>query len=191
MNLVEFIDKNNIDVIMKELPTMINKMSEYCDKVMGRGYFGEVTKREIGSHVNVTVNDSTINMPVVIKKMQSQHVGAFNMQIINDILYIYSDKDITCEAIILYYVSKLWYKGTNPHLPFMIGFGKCSNLNNILIDQIILEKYGLSKPLTFPIKSIEMPIGVFSDMIVPEDTIKNDLTTLNNLFTYITKWYRM
>lgn len=124
------------------LAQTINYMTDYCDIKIGKGVMGNVIQRKIGETLSLQIKDTIIDMPVVIKK--PNRVGSFQMIMHNEKLLLVSFDDLTCEAIMMYFVSKLWYKSISPHLLFMVGMNNCSKSTTTLVDEIISEKQGLT-----------------------------------------------
>jgi len=186
--IIEFINNSSIAKIKEALPKLLHDTITYCDKIIGRGMMGEVTISAIGKTVDVKVNSVIIKMPVVIKKAYNQ--GIFEMNVIEDKLYISSYMDITTEAIILLYVSKLWYKKLSPHLPFMIGFGKCEPNNNMLVDRIITEKHGLEKEIEIKINGLNQGPFWHPDPTYNWDdpSYKTNFATMGDLLSYVCKY---
>jgi len=40
MDITKFINELSIDEIQQQLPSLLNKMSNYCDTILGRGMMG-------------------------------------------------------------------------------------------------------------------------------------------------------
>ena len=179
MEIINFFDKIPIKNIESEFKTIISSMTDYCDKIIGKGYVGEVKINKIGERIKIKINKIIIDMPVVIKR--SNINGTFKFSIINDIIYMSSFRDITAEAIILCYVSRLWYKKITPHLPFMIGINKCNIETPTYIDQIITEKAGLDEPININYDGFIDP--AWDNKWIPDQ--KSTLATLADLFSYI------
>lgn len=175
MDITKLLKSEDLFYIKNTLPKLLLDMSNYCDKILGKGLNGEVTTRTFGETINVIIKDKTIALPVVLKK--SLHSGKFNIDIVNDILYLSCDKNLTCEAIMLYYISKLWFSGASPHLPFMVAFSICGD--NL---QIITEKHGLNK-------EILLECDIYTQ--IPDldyeykENYKSNLATLQDLFIYV------
>jgi len=145
-------EKHNIDIykllksgsheeIRKHLLSEVYKIATYCSRIIGEGFFGRVTIPVIGPTFSVKIDDEYVTMPVVVK--ESKNAGNVYIDDIDDNLIISSDMSLTCEAIMLYILSKFWYKGTNLHMPYMVGIGNCNFNNPLLVTNIILERHGL------------------------------------------------
>ena len=183
-NIVKFIKKSSIHDIKTKLPAILFN-DNYCDKIIGRGMMGEVYASSIGKTLDVNINNSIINIPVVIKKAIGD--GTFDMTIYDDILYIYSYKNLTTEAIILEYISELWKKEVSPHLPFMIGFSRCDENKKPNIDRIITERHGLNDEITVEINGIDVSPLFHHDPNYNFDmpSYQTLFTTMFDLFKYI------
>lgn len=121
----------------------MDKIFRYCDHVLGEGYFGKVTRNTVGAFFNVNIgkDNTVVTMPIVVK--QSKRNGTIAKKEIGNVLFIYSNDNMTCEAMMLYMVSKLWYKGISPNLPFLVAAGNCDN-NPQITTHLMLEFNGLS-----------------------------------------------
>ena len=115
MNIIRFISSSKIKKIKSDLPGLLKNMSAFCNEIIGKGMMGSVMIQNVGKTMKIRIKDVIIEIPVVIKK--AYNIGSFEMNIIDNKIYISCYKDITTEAILLYYVSQLWYKKKSPHLP--------------------------------------------------------------------------
>lgn len=139
-NLSNLLLNGTHEDITKNLLIEVNKIANYCESVVGEGYFGKVTIPMVGPTLSIKVGDETIILPIVIK--ESKVKGEIYIDNIGDTLIINADGNMTCEALILFMLSKSWYKEENIHLPFLIGMGRC-DLSIKGISHLILEKCGL------------------------------------------------
>lgn len=138
-NIIKLIKKSPITTIINELPNLLSNVNMYCDQVIGNGMMGEVIVPKIGETFRLLIGNSLVlDLPIVVKNAHIE--GKFNMKIINNKLYIYAYKNITTEALILCYITDLWYKKKSPHLPNMIGFSSCKQNT---VNKIITERHGL------------------------------------------------
>lgn len=183
-NIIEFINNSSFEKIKNELHKLLLNKATYCDKVIGKGMMGEVIISAIGKTMDVKINNTIINMPIVLKKANT--VGTFDMSIINDTLYIYSYKDLTGEALILIYVNDLWHKKVSPHLPYMLGYGSCGN-DKVTVNRIITERHGLEEEIKVKINGIYLkPIMHPDPDYIPNNPFyKTNLATLQDMFRYI------
>ena len=180
MDIVKFIQKSSLTKIKRSLPDVLQKISSHCDEIIGKGYMGEVKVSGVGSTIKIKIKNKIIEMPVVIKK--SNFTGETHIDLIKGKLYISSTNDLTAEAIILYFISKLWYRKITPHILFMLGFGKCNPDNpQTYVDQIITEKQGLDHKI-----EIDNSGFVFLHAInfVPP-VVETYMVTLWDLFRYM------
>lgn len=140
INIYDILRNGDHKSIKENLLGEIYKMATYCSDIVGEGYFGKVSIPSVGPYISVKIDDMYYTIPVVIK--ETKNIGNIYMDEVGKDLIINSNHGITCEAIILYMISKLWYKGANPHLPFMIGMGSCDFNKQNLVTHIILERHG-------------------------------------------------
>lgn len=180
MNIMKFIDNNDIKQIKKKLSENMGINTTYCDKLIGKGGIGNVYIQGVGPTMKISIHEKTITVPVVVKKAKIQ--GKFKMSIINNILYIYSYKDLTCEAIILQYAMKLWYDKITPHVPLMIGYSKCGDFDT-LVDTIVTEKQGLDYTIDLEIDGFARK-SLFHNKQYNEP-FRSTLATLEDLLYYI------
>lgn len=180
MNIVNFIESSDKADIKKKLPQVIGINTTYCYKLIGKGGIGKVYIHNIGPTVKISFNDTSIVVPVVVKKAIGQ--GKFKIKNIKDVLYIYSHKDLTCEAIIMQYATRLWYKKVTPHVPLIVGYSKCEDFKT-LVDTIITEKQGLDYTVTLQIDGfLRKPLFHDKPYNQPYSTT---LATLEDLLYYI------
>ena len=183
-NTVEFIKTNTTENIKKKLLNILKNDTEYCDIILGKGMMGEVYVSSVGKFMDINVENEIINIYVAIKKANA--IGTFDMKTIDNILYIYSYKDLTCEAIILEYMSEIWRKGLTPHLPLMVGYGTCDNDKSI-INKLIIEKHGLEKNIKVDINGVHIS-PIFhpdSEYNSKNPEYQTQMTTLADIFRYI------
>lgn len=146
IKIFELLKNGSVDEIKNNLLEEILKISNYCDTIIGEGYFGKVKISKIGEFFNIKIDGNIKSLKVVVK--ESKNIGKFSMIDHNDDLIISSNNGIMAEAIILFMISKLWYDGFNIHLPFLLAMGSCDNTNPEAITRIILEKHGLDNFIT-------------------------------------------
>lgn len=183
--LIEFIKKAPLNKIIDDLPKMLFDNKTYCDEIMGEGMMGEVIVSSIGPTMDVKVGNTAINIPVVIKKAKMD--GTFDMKIINGKLYAYSYRNLVVEAILLYYVSDLWYKKLSPHLPLMIGYGSCNPNTKTIVSRIITERHGMDHKVKIKMTQFDEgplwhPDGNF---ISGGSYFESNFSTISDLFKYI------
>lgn len=181
-NIVQFINKSSFGVIESELLKMM-KNSDYCDKIMGEGFFGKVYQSQIGDAVKIIVKneeneDKEIEIPIVIKKAKNN--GNFKIFEKDKKLYIYGQTNLTVETIILSFTNTLIDK--NPHLPRLIGYSMCDSKNNNYVDTIIIEKYGLDDEIEIPYDGTEREMVFWGKN---GENFKSNLATLWDLQKYI------
>ena len=185
-NIIKFIKDAPIETIQLELSKKLFDNETYCDQPTAEGMIGEVIISAVGKTMNVNINKTTILMPVVIKKAHT-YVGTFDMKIIDNILYVYSYRDLTGEALILIYITDLWQQGLSPHLPFMIGYGTCGSDNKVIVNKIITERQGLEKKIKININRLDSePLIYPKPNYDPNDhNYKTNFATLDDLLEYI------
>lgn len=179
-DLVEFIKKQKLSIIKKELLDKMNNR-RYCDIILGKGFVGEVYVPQINDVVDViTSTNKKIHMHIVVKKSNVE--GTINIKMINTKLYIWGYQTIVTEAIILSFFNKLWHQKISPHLPYMVGYSSCGSKNNLFVDKIITERHGLFKNVTVKMEGYdENPI--WHPIQYPFGKVKNDLVFSSNLGT--------
>ena len=140
IKLYDLLTKGSHDDIKKKLLSEIYNIAYYCENIVGEGFFGKVKVPAVGPYMSIKIDNNIIVLPVVIKEAKA-NVGFF-IDEIDKTLIINSTSNMTCEALILFILSKAWYKEQNLHLPFLMGLGSC-NQQVTGISHIILEKCGL------------------------------------------------
>ena len=167
--------------IKENLLNEIYKISKYCVSAIGEGFFGKVYVPPIGPYFSIKIDDSIFVLPIVIK--ETKNMGNIFMSEINKDLIIYSDMNLTCEAIMLFMISKYWYKSANPHLPFLVGLGNCNQQNPNIVTHIITERHGLLNKINFNYSNyIKSP---FVQLNLPHNDKYTYLATCGDLFEYI------
>lgn len=113
--ILNFIETSTKEKIKEELYDKL-KFEQFCPKILGEGFFGKVYLPDVDEL-------KKIDLPVVIKEAINLNNpdSKFVMDIIDDVLYISGDMNITTEALILMYVAKLYDKTV--HLPLILGYG--------------------------------------------------------------------
>lgn len=178
IKLYDLLTKGSHEEIERDLLNEIYKISTYCAVTIGEGSFGKVTIQPVGSIVSTIIDDTRVHLSVVVK--ESKHKGIINFDKINGKLIINSSDDMTCEALILFILSKSWYKGKNLHLPFLCGMGSCDD-NRYNITHLVLEKCGLGRELI-----LYDPSDFLGNPITVEHSKKLSLLpTVGWLFDYI------
>ena len=115
ISIVDFINESSIVKIKKDLVNIL-KNEEICDKILGQGYVGKVKVSGICDSYTISHKNQSVTIPVAIKESNIDgELSFFNRK--NE-LFIYSDRNIVAEAIILYYIRDLIEKKLSPrHLP--------------------------------------------------------------------------
>lgn len=144
IKLYELLTKGSNDMIENNLLNEIYNISTYCNTTIGEGSFGRVTIPSVGPYLSVSIGSDHYVLPIVIKK--SKYKGSVQFQKILKTLIITSSDNITCEGLILFILSKDWYKGKNLHMPFLLGMGSCRDDSKELT-HLILEKCGLPEEI--------------------------------------------
>lgn len=140
INLYNLLTKGSHKDIRDNLLNEVYKIADYCSTIIGEGSFGRVTIPTVGPFVNVQIGDERVILPIVVKETKDK--GDVFIDEVNKTLIINSNNNITCEGLILFVLSKDWYKGLNLHLPFLIGMGSCfSQVNGV--SHLVLERCGL------------------------------------------------
>ena len=184
LSLLKFIDKSSIQQIKNELINVLTN-SEYCDEILGSGSVGKVRVSTIGKTYDIKIGKKIVNIPCVIK--ESHDDEELGIEIINDDLFIYSDRNIATEAIIMCYIKELYDKEISPHLPLLFGYSKCNKNAKSPVDKIIMERHGLSKKINVNISGYyEGPLRYNDDQYdLYSSTYKTNLATLYDLIKYM------
>lgn len=167
-------DKNNIQ--MKYLD--IIRSDESCDKILGKGYNGTAFIPSVNNYIKKKLDDKKIKIPVVIK---TEHHGTdIQFNIINNILYIWSQHNITLEAIILMLVKKLTKYSVN--LPTIFSYGICEDKK--YINKMVSLRHGLPIPIEIRIDNFFTRSNLWNGK--PHINIfTSSLSNVYELITYI------
>jgi hypothetical protein len=140
IKLYELLTRGSMEEIEKNLLNEIYNVASFCSDTIGEGAFGKITVPAVGPYLSVKLGDDHVLLPIVIKETKLN--GSIFIDIYEKNLILSSYGNLTCEALILFVLSKGWYKGLNLHLPFLMGMGSCDNQISG-VTHIILEKCGL------------------------------------------------
>jgi len=142
-NIINFLKNNNNKTIKDKIITEIAGLTYACQDKIGEGYFGKVYTPLIPNVGTIKLKNNTYTyVPVAVKEMM--HEGIFDFIDDKERLYLYSDRELTCEAILLYFISKFWYESKFPYAPFLISVHKCKTENHSsLIDHLVTERHGV------------------------------------------------
>jgi hypothetical protein len=180
--ILNFIKTSNKNKIQKELLNIIQDKT-YCPEIIGEGHFGKAYVPEVNKTFPFKIGNNEIELPIIIKENKNiENVDArLDLEIINNMLYISGNDNITTEVLILMFVRKLWNKTV--HLPLILGYGTCSKTN--MVDRIITLKHGLPKPI-----EIDLTGKIYNEIWgkprkEPTEILKNSLATLRELFEYM------
>lgn len=146
--LYDMLYKNNMNKITDDIVQFIESYVYYCETVLGEGYFGKTYVQNFGPFMAVQVSDKRVVLPVIIKENKHDD-GIFDIIKKDGKTFIYSMKDLSCEAILLLLVSKLWYDSITPHTPFMLAMERCTHNKNFQISKLITERHGLYNPIIY------------------------------------------
>lgn len=179
IKLYNLLTKGKHDDIEKNILNEIYKVATYCTQIIGEGAFGRVSVPSVGPFLAVRIGEEIVVLPLVVK--ESKHNGFIYVDKLEKHLIISSSDDLTCEALMLFILSKDWYKGYNLHLPFLLGMGACkSNIKGIT--HIMLEKCGLDQKIVWidHFKFVGNPIT----LEYPQNRTSS-LSTIGQLIDYI------
>lgn len=180
-NIINFIKNNNINDIKKNLSNIIYNVNN-CDKILGSGNFGVVLKQGNNNNYMLSIKKNKIKVPLIIKDQLNDNDIQFNLNIINNVLYINGVNSITTEALILMYIRKLWLKTVN--LPLILTFGTCINPN--MINRICTIKYGLSKELVLNLENkVYNDLEIWNKNYIYNPFFKSHINNLYDLLQYI------
>lgn len=178
LSIVRLITHGTFDTILEMLPTALDN-TQYCDQLLGSGVVGKVISIGVGNSFTLRLNKRLVQIPVVVKLDTIQNDGFFQMEIINDTLYIYAYNNATTEIIILSYLNLMWLKELTPHLPLMVGFSICNQVR-----RIITEQQGLTAPIEIPQNYfISDGLQIITPNYAP--IVSTRLVTLGDLFQWI------
>jgi hypothetical protein len=170
-NIINYIKGASIDDL-KNLPILMKLLVEFCVDTVGEGSHGIVKKMKYGSNMNVRVKDTTVGLKTVIKMYK--HFGNYSsidytqkiyddeikkykinntdyqklkqIKIPKKMLILYGSYHPIYEVVGLMYLSKMWYDGISPHVPFLIMPMTCDDKQ--IIDSIVLDMNGLDEQIT-------------------------------------------
>ena len=151
MNVIKYLFDNNNKFLKENLANYLNNITEDCFSYINEGFFNEVKTLNIPNKITVNIKNKKIFLDTVIKSNKHKE-GSFNLYERKDMLFITSDLDSTCEAIILLFMSQFWYDSKNPYTPFLFSIYKCERLlytSGKIIDTLVLEKYGLKESFIY------------------------------------------
>lgn len=177
-NLYNLLTKGTHDEIKEYLMFELLNIGKYCTKILGKGYFGTVYESPIGKTAPILIDNKKYDIDVVTKI--TNHTNGFvKFYEVDKTLIIYGSNTITCETIMLFMISRLWYQGLNLHLPFMVGFNMC---DSDVVKSIILEKYGITDTILLAADDYHiMPYKYLNST----DKYSSRLSTAQNLFDYL------
>ena len=103
--ILNFIEKSTNEEIKNSLNEII-KFNEFCPIILGEGAFGKAYIPETNKTIELKVGKKNINIPIIIKetKNNASPNSQFNMNIIDNVLYISGNWNITTEALIFIYI---------------------------------------------------------------------------------------
>ena len=185
-NLIKFFEKSSHKEIITNLPKILTSMTDFCDKNLGSGAMGTVHERKFGETIDLMIHQTIIKFPIVVKR--PNNIGTFRMILVEDYLFLISNFNIIVEAIILYYLSDLWYKGKTPHVPFMIAMNKCYPEPEVLVDLLITEKCGLNETINIEFDGFMQPFFNLPYWKIP--ALQTSLATVMDLIDFCIKFQK-
>lgn len=182
--IVNFIKTKKKETIFQELIDLLHN-TMYCPIILGQGFSGKAYLPQIDRKFPYKIGNKTIQLPLVVKtsSVQENSNNYFQMDILNNKLYISGYGGLTTEALILMITNEL--RNKTVHLPLMFAYGTC--LKNKIIDRIYTLRYGLDKPVEINLQGKiynEQPLWHKQDT-KPSEIFNNTIATLADLFTYI------
>ena len=184
--ILDFINKSDKERISSELSSIII-YNVFCPIILGEGFSGRTYIPSINKTIPYMVGKKQIELPVIVKESKNidNPQRYFGTDIYDSKLYITGYADTTTELLILMYVRKLYNKTV--HLPLVLGYGTCASYSSILVNKIILYKYGLSQPVQIDLRS-----KIFNEDKMwhqphnkPTEIFISSLSTLRELLTFI------
>ena len=188
ISIVDFINNTSIEKIKKDLISVL-KNDVMCDKILGQGYVGKVKISGVCDHYTISHKNKSVTIPVAIKESNIDGDLSFFIPPDNqeNELFIYSDRNIVAEAIILYYIRQLIEKKLSPHLPYIINHSKCNETTKSPIDRFAIERHGLNEDII-----VKMNGFVLDPLIIPDPDydpnniiFKTKITSFGDLMKYI------
>jgi hypothetical protein len=177
-NIIDFIINSNYKKLKNNLINLIYN-SKYCKKILGEGKIGIVYEPNINKYEKIKINNKKIKIPIVIKK--SKYTDDVNIELIDNIIYIYTYRNLTVETIIHIYINKLWYNKVTPHIQLMINYSCC---NNNYVNKIISEKNGLNELIDISLYGFN-PLTLLFPNYKSNASYSSYLNTLYDLLHYI------
>lgn len=206
INIVNFFLNSSNEIIEANYINVIKNMTKFCSENIGQGNFGFVVRPNYGDIVKVYIKDTYISLKTVIKHFKT--LGRFNVIHYNQTLYnedayyykndhpyyskiknikvpdnlmiMYGDMHPIFELVILSFLSKMWYDGDSPHVPFLISPMACNHQN--LVDAFLLDMNGLDNSIKI------IPKGISTSIYDTPGFINNYLETFKHLITYIVNY---
>jgi len=174
MNIIDYLRKNTNKEINANIVNKIMQLAYICEDKIGEGFFGKVYTPLISSIATVVVSDKlTLRFPIVVK--ESKHTeGKFHIYNSKKRMYLYSDRDLTAESLILFFISKFWYDTIFPYGPFLVSIHWCNNNQNVLIDRLVTQRHGYMETVVTDHKGIQF-VGTYHKSF-------NKLETIGTLF---------
>lgn len=185
-HIVDYLNHSSNQEIRETVIETLNS-TKFCDKILGAGYVGKVKVSGIGDSYTIVYRDIDVTIPVAVKESQvDSDVFAFTNPDNQD-LYLYCDRGISTEALILYYLRVLINEKRSPHLPLIIGHGKCDTSTIQPIDKIITERHGLDEELHVKLTGhYESPLWFNVPGYDPENPVySTHLTNFDDLCVYM------
>lgn len=186
MNISQILTSGSLDNIENVLYESISNIADYCDDILGEGFFGKVTSPQYGPIFSIKIDDEYTYLKTAIK--EEKHKGNVTTIGANQKVYIIGDTTLAIEGLILSLMSKLWYDSVTPHVPFLIGLSTCKGKTGNLSDisRLVIERHGLTTENNIP-KNIMIKHGKkFKPYILNANKdIITSLSTLDELFMFL------
>ncbi len=171
-SILNFIKKSSIEKIKDGLLDVI-KYNEFCPKILGSGVYGTVYIPNNFNSIMSKINDEISEIPIVIKEANKINTDdelnykdlLFNIQDNTLLIKPIEDNNLITELLILIKIREIYDKTL--HLPLLLGYGTCK-VN--IVDRLITKRFGLQNQIKINL---------------PDKKIKNNVSTLRELFEYI------
>lgn len=203
LNIVDFFLNSSNEIIEANYINVIKTMIKFCAKFIGQGQFGYVSRPNYGDIVQVYVKDTYVSLKTVVKHFM--RIGKFNVihynqsfyddaayyykndhpyyskikdiKVPDNLMIMYGDMHPIFELVVLSFLSKMWYDGNSPHMPFLVSPMACHQQN--LVDAFLLDMNGLDDSIRIIGRGI-------STSIYDNPGFNTYLETFRNLIIYIT-----
>lgn len=112
--------------------------AKYCEEFIGEGAYGTVTTPHgIGKKILVPLPFGNVNLDVIVKSGWDTKSDLFIEEQDGFFLISSTYNNLIMNAILFSLLSRFWYDGRNPHVPFVVSAFSC---NDKPVTKMIMEK---------------------------------------------------